>query len=1052
MAGLGTGSTLAATVDVSGYVTSPNDVIGADNTANMTDDTTFGWQTHACAIPVVNNGFLFSMDSGGGNYYNYTGDISGTGGLYIGAGGIDTLHIGGGVGNTYTGPTVVNNGPVSLEKTSGNALCGAITVQGSGGLLWTASDQISDTSDVTLTSTAALDLDGFSDTINELHMVSGSFVQTGTGGVLKVARLFLDDVQQPETAHGAGDGFVSGSGYIEVGASGPPVITDPPSAPANPVPADSSANVSPAALHSLNWDDCPGASGYDVYLWLASDQDPVPGTDAPTANVSFSGYVLPSDLLSLTGYKWRVVAKNAIGDTTGPVWTFATLDRRDISTILTPGPQGPPQGILIDETVGIGNTGRLVGSTQTYWGSGGFSVNLNLNGNTLIVDSGGGNTMNAAGAIFGNGVLLLQDGGANPIRVQGGTGNTYTGTTFVTGNVSLEKTGGNALSGTITVNDSSSLVWAGGDQISDASRVTLAAGSFLNLDGFTDTIARLALETGASVQTGAGGVLTTLILTVDGAPMASGTYTSTNSAFVTGTGSVVVSSSGIATTTALASSCTPSSVGAAVTFTATITAASGSASPTGSVQFMADGTELGAPVTVTGGTGPHGIAAISVSTLTAEGSPHVISAGFFATGGFQDSTGILRDGQSVGNSYADWIASFDFSAFTNPDLSPTGDPDGDGLSNIVEYAYGLDPSQHDDFANGLTRERWQDTPGSTVADLTTNRARFLDEPDERVLVPGVNEIAQGDDYGSRYRGFITAPVTGTYYFWIAARDEAELWLADGSIKKSINGQTVGLTNRFGKQRIAFIRDDRTGYNYTEIQEFDKFPSQHSRPIQFQAGQRYYFEVLHKQGNGPGHIEVAWQTPGSTRQIIPAEAFNGDFTEAADMDSDGLPDLWEEANFLNPTDNGIRDPRDGERGDADGDGLTNLEEYQLDTNPNSRDTDGDGLSDKEERDFYHTNPLVSNMITAATYATLPPQNYATATGHWNRDTSGSLTALERRGEITYNFTVAAGDAGVFEIVLTGGAAGVPRPVENLPLVFSINGDRIGSATLTCCGPT
>ena len=245
-AGLGTGRALADSVDVSGYVTSPKDVVGVDNTANMTGDMTFGWQTYGCAIPVINNGFLFSMDSGGGNYYNYTGEILGTGGLYIGAGGIDTLHIGGGAGNTYTGATVVNNGPVSLEKSSGNALCGAITVQGTGGLVWTASDQIDDASDVTLTSTASLDLDGFPDSINELHLVSGSIVQTGVGGVLKVAKLFLDDVQQPETAHVAGDGFVLGSGYIEVGASGAPVITDPPSAPANPVPADSSASVSPA--------------------------------------------------------------------------------------------------------------------------------------------------------------------------------------------------------------------------------------------------------------------------------------------------------------------------------------------------------------------------------------------------------------------------------------------------------------------------------------------------------------------------------------------------------------------------------------------------------------------------------------------------------------------------------------------------------------------------------------------------------------------------------------------------------------------------------------
>ena len=34
-------------------------------------------------------------------------------------------------------------------------------------------------------------------------------------------------------------------------------------------------------------------------------------------------------------------------------------------------------------------------------------------------------------------------------------------------------------------------------------------------------------------------------------------------------------------------------------------------------------------------------------------------------------------------------------------------------------------------------------------------------------------------------------------------------------------------------------------------------------------------------------------------------------------------------------------------DADGDGLTNLEEHDLQTNPNSTDSDGDNLSDGVE---------------------------------------------------------------------------------------------------------
>ncbi len=43
-------------------------------------------------------------------------------------------------------------------------------------------------------------------------------------------------------------------------------------------------------------------------------------------------------------------------------------------------------------------------------------------------------------------------------------------------------------------------------------------------------------------------------------------------------------------------------------------------------------------------------------------------------------------------------------------------------------------------------------------------------------------------------------------------------------------------------------------------------------------------------------------------------------------------------------------------DTDGDGLDDMREAQLGTNPSLADTDGDGLSDREEVDIYGTDPL------------------------------------------------------------------------------------------------
>ncbi len=61
----------------------------------------------------------------------------------------------------------------------------------------------------------------------------------------------------------------------------------------------------------------------------------------------------------------------------------------------------------------------------------------------------------------------------------------------------------------------------------------------------------------------------------------------------------------------------------------------------------------------------------------------------------------------------------------------------------------------------------------------------------------------------------------------------------------------------------------------------------------------------------------------------------------DSDADGMPDNYENENDLDPL-----DPADADQ-DADNDGLTNLEEHALGTDPQNADTDGDGIRDGTE---------------------------------------------------------------------------------------------------------
>jgi hypothetical protein len=89
---------------------------------------------------------------------------------------------------------------------------------------------------------------------------------------------------------------------------------------------------------------------------------------------------------------------------------------------------------------------------------------------------------------------------------------------------------------------------------------------------------------------------------------------------------------------------------------------------------------------------------------------------------------------------------------------------------------------------------------------------------------------------------------------------------------------------------------------------------------------------------------------TTEWAYVAAAFDNVVITEMDTDLDSLADSWEMANFGNLS--------QVAPGDFDNDGLTNLQEYQLGTNPTNTDTDGDGMPDGWEV-ANGLNPLVND---------------------------------------------------------------------------------------------
>ena len=136
------------------------------------------------------------------------------------------------------------------------------------------------------------------------------------------------------------------------------------------------------------------------------------------------------------------------------------------------------------------------------------------------------------------------------------------------------------------------------------------------------------------------------------------------------------------------------------------------------------------------------------------------------------------------------------------------------------------------------------------------------------------------------------------------------------------------------------------------------------------------------------------------------------TAAGDDDGDGLSNIYEEANGLDPNDDGTAgesspgamDGPNGALGDPDGDSLTNIEERDLGTDPRNNDTDGDDLTDDVEdgggiyvsASQTGTDPLNPDtdgdtLPDGVENPTLPFVNASQpGTDPNNRDTDGDLT--------------------------------------------------------------
>lgn len=146
----------------------------------------------------------------------------------------------------------------------------------------------------------------------------------------------------------------------------------------------------------------------------------------------------------------------------------------------------------------------------------------------------------------------------------------------------------------------------------------------------------------------------------------------------------------------------------------------------------------------------------------------------------------------------------------------------------------------------------------TNSTLYPNGATYREQLDDFSSLPGQPLRAglqgkdnSGQDYGSFIRGYLEAPATGVYLFNVASDDNSSFYLSTNHLPA-------------GKRLVAYELESGAPLFGGPRQE-----TRLSAPISLVRGQKYYFEVLHKQGGGGSYVQVGWQRPDGVQEIIPA---------------------------------------------------------------------------------------------------------------------------------------------------------------------------------------
>jgi hypothetical protein len=139
--------------------------------------------------------------------------------------------------------------------------------------------------------------------------------------------------------------------------------------------------------------------------------------------------------------------------------------------------------------------------------------------------------------------------------------------------------------------------------------------------------------------------------------------------------------------------------------------------------------------------------------------------------------------------------------------------------------------------------------GGTALSALRASPKFPNQPDDiRFLTSLSSPDGYGENYGVMLRGYIAPTNSGSYHFFIRSDDASALYL-------NTSGETP--PDPLTATPIA----EETGCCAAFMEPGD--PRTTANPIALQAGQRYGFTILMKEGGGGDYVQVAWRPETDT---------------------------------------------------------------------------------------------------------------------------------------------------------------------------------------------